>query len=154
MIHLIAKEDCFTTVTACYLQQECLEPVATLAREEKVVSQALVDALDGLAPNPAVVRPFITEPYCLASYPQRTTLSASGANLIVIGLFADMLIRPYRHREQGWRFFELKERIRFGDAFDAVFEREEPIRPSAPSTTRCASSSTTESGAPAPGSSG
>lgn len=107
---VVAKDDCFTAFVAMMAVKRGIA-FNLLAREEKVHSQILVDALDGLVPDPAVVRPLVTAPYALPFVLERKSLGVRGADLIIIGSFSDLTIKLYRHRVEGWRFFELHDRL-------------------------------------------
>lgn len=127
-MRIVAKDDCFIAFTMAELMKRSV-PVALLAREEKVHSQVLVDALDSLVPDPYVVGPLVPNPYAMPFQIHRTSLGVSGADLIVIGSFSDVTIRLYKHKVGGWRFFELHDRLPYKDAMAQLFDREPLIAP-------------------------
>lgn len=125
---VVAKDDCFMPFVAVEMASRN-QPFEWLAHEEKVHSQILCDALDGLVLDSAVVVPLITDQYALPFQVELRSLAVGGADLVAIGSFSDLTVRPYRHRQDGWRFFELAYKMPDKTRLVELFEREGFIEP-------------------------
>jgi hypothetical protein len=121
-VNILAKDDCFS-----YYLVQAFDRVGYSANlscyEEKVPSYIIVDAINGVKADSDVVEPWLANPYCFRKQKELKCLTVTGSDMIIIGSFSDLTIKGYRHREKGWRFFEIRHYIKNTEAVDLECER-------------------------------
>jgi hypothetical protein len=119
---ILAKDDCFSYYLSLALARAG-QPCTMACYDEKVPSFIITDALRGIRADPAVVEPWLANPYCYKRQKALKCLDVTDADLIVIGSFADLTIKGYKHRKESWRFFEIRHCIQDTAAVDAACDR-------------------------------